>query len=122
MLPPERYADMLIERVKRHHSDVWMLNTGWVGGPYGVGERMSIAHTRAIVRAVLAGDLRGGSTHVDPIFGLQIPNRVPGVPREVLDTRDSWPDPEDYDRQATRLREMFEKNIHMIGKSASTAG
>src|SRR2546421_1997309 len=122
VLPPERYADMLIERVKRHHSDVWMLNTGWVGGPYGVGERMSIAHTRAIVRAVLAGDLRGGSTHVDPIFGLQIPNRVPGVPREVLDTRDSWPDPEDYDRQATRLREMFEKNIHMIGKSASTAG
>jgi phosphoenolpyruvate carboxykinase (ATP) len=99
-----------------------MLNTGWVGGPYGVGERMSIAHTRAIVRAILQGDLRGVSTHVDPVFGLQIPNRVPGVPREVLDTRDSWPDPEDYDRQAARLREMFDKNIRMIGKSASTAG
>jgi len=122
VLPPERYADMLIERVKRHHADVWMLNTGWVGGPYGVGERMSIAHTRAIVRAILQGDLRGVSTHVDPVFGLQIPNRVPGVPREVLDTRDSWPDPEDYDRQAARLREMFDKNIRMIGKSASTAG
>jgi len=53
VLPPERYADMLIERVTRHHSDVWMLNTGWVGGPYGVGQRMSIAHTRAIVRAVV---------------------------------------------------------------------
>jgi phosphoenolpyruvate carboxykinase (ATP) len=122
VLPPERYADMLIERVKRHHADVWMLNTGWVGGPYGVGERMSIAHTRAIVRAILQGDLRGGSTHVDPVFGLQIPNRVPGVPREVLDTRDSWPNPEDYDRQAARLRDMFEKNIHMIGKSGSAAG
>jgi phosphoenolpyruvate carboxykinase (ATP) len=122
VLPPERYADMLIERVKRHHVDVWMLNTGWVGGPYGVGERMSIAHTRAIVRAILIGDLRGASTHVDPVFGLQIPNRVPGVPREVLDTRDSWPNPDDYDRQAAKLRDMFDKNIGMIGKSASTAG
>ncbi len=122
VLPPERYADMLIERVKRHHADVWMLNTGWVGGPYGVGERMSIAHTRAIVRAVLNGDLRGVTTHVDPVFGLHIPNRVPGVPREVLDTRDSWPNSEDYDRQAIKLREMFERNIKSIGKSASSAG
>jgi phosphoenolpyruvate carboxykinase (ATP) len=122
VLPPERYADMLIERVKRHHADVWMLNTGWVGGSYGVGERMSIAHTRAIVRAILQGDLRGGSTHIDPVFGLQIPNRVPGVPREVLDTRDSWPNPEDYDRQAARLRDMFQNNIGMIGKNASAAG
>ena len=122
VLPPERYADMLIERVKRHHADVWMLNTGWVGGPYGVGERMSIAHTRAIVRGILQGDLRGGSTHIDPVFGLQIPNRVPGVPREVLDTRDSWPNPEDYDRQAAKLRDLFQKNIGMIGKSASAAG
>ena len=122
VLPPGRYADMLIERVKRHHADVWMLNTGWVGGPYGVGERMSIAHTRAIVRAVLDGDLRGVSTHVDRVFGLNIPNRVPGVPREVLDIRDSWPDADDYDRQAARLREMFEKNIHLVGESASAAG
>jgi phosphoenolpyruvate carboxykinase (ATP) len=83
---------------------------------------MSIAHTRAIVRAVLNGDLRGVSTHVDPIFGLHIPNRVPGVPREVLDTRDSWPNPEDYDRQAVKLRDMFEKNITMIGKSGSASG
>ena len=122
VLPPERYADMLVERVRRHHADVWMLNTGWVGGPYGVGERMSIARTRAIVRAILQGDLRGVTTHVDPVFGLQIPNRVPGVPREVLDTRDSWPNQEDYDRQAAKLRQMFEKNITMIGKSGSTAG
>ena len=122
VLPPERYADMLVERVRRHHADVWMLNTGWVGGPYGVGERMSIAHTRAIVRAIRQGDLRGVTTHVDPVFGLQIPNRVPGVPREVLDTRDSWPNAEDYDRQAAKLRQMFEKNITMIGKSGSTAG
>ncbi|HEV2140771.1 MAG TPA: phosphoenolpyruvate carboxykinase (ATP) [Candidatus Dormibacteraeota bacterium] len=122
VLPPERYADMLIDRVNKHHADVWMLNTGWVGGPYGVGERMSIAHTRAIVRAVLSGELHSVATHLDPVFGLKIPNRVPGVPREVLDTRDSWSNPDEYDRQAARLREMFESNIHQIGKNASAAG
>ncbi len=122
VLPPERYADMLIERVNRHNSDVWMLNTGWVGGPYGVGQRMSIAHTRAIVRAVVQGRLHGVATHNDPVFGLQIPDLVPDVPTEVLDPRATWTDPEAYDRQAKKLRAMFEENIHLIGKSASTAG
>ncbi|HYM67645.1 MAG TPA: phosphoenolpyruvate carboxykinase (ATP), partial [Patescibacteria group bacterium] len=122
VLPPERYADMLIERVKRPHADVWMLNTGWVGGPYGIGERMSIAHTRAIVHAVLEGKLRGVSTHEDPIFKLQIPDHVPHVPREVLDPRGGWPDPDDYDRQAAKLRWMFEENIQKIGSSTSTTG
>jgi phosphoenolpyruvate carboxykinase (ATP) len=122
VLPPERYADMLIERVNGHHSDVWMLNTGWVGGPYGVGQRMSIAHTRAIVRAVVQGRLHGVATHRDPIFGLQIPDLVPEVPTEVLDPRSTWADPEAYDRQAKKLRSMFEQNIRTIGKSGSTAG
>jgi phosphoenolpyruvate carboxykinase (ATP) len=122
VLPPDRYADMLIERVNRHNSDVWMLNTGWVGGPYGVGQRMSIAHTRAIVRAVVQGRLHGVATHTDPVFGLQIPDQVPDVPTEVLDPRATWTDPEAYDRQAKKLRAMFEENIHLIGKSASTAG
>ena len=122
VLPPERYADMLIERVNGHQADVWMLNTGWVGGPYGVGQRMSIAHTRAIVRAVVQGKLHGVPTHADPIFGLQIPDQVPDVPREVLDPRSTWSDPDAYDKQAKKLRAMFEENIHMIGKSASAAG
>jgi phosphoenolpyruvate carboxykinase (ATP) len=122
VLPPERYADMLIERVNGHHSDVWMLNTGWVGGPYGVGQRMSIAHTRAIVRAVVQGMLHGVTTHRDPVFGLQIPDQVPDVPTEVLDPRSTWADPEAYDRQAIKLRAMFEHNIRNIGKSGSTAG
>src|SRR4030088_3086194 len=120
VLPPERYADMLIDRVTRHHSDVWMLNTGWVGGPYGVGHRMSIAHTRAIVRAVVQGRLHDVTTHVDPVFGLQIPDQVPDVPAEVLDPRSTWDEPEAYDRQAKKLRAMFEENIHNIGKSGST--
>jgi len=119
---PNTYADMLIERVQKHDAQVWMLNTGWVGGPYGVGERISIAHTRAIVSAVVEGKLREVSTHRDPVFGVEIPDQVPGVPAEVLDPRSAWPNPEDYDRQAAKLRAMFESNIHMIGKSASTAG
>jgi phosphoenolpyruvate carboxykinase (ATP) len=82
---------------------------------------MSIAHTRTIVRAILQGDLRGAATHVDPVFRLQIPNGVPER-RARCSTRASWPDPEDYDRQAAKLRGMFDKNIGMIGKSASTAG
>ena len=122
VLPPETYADMLIERVNRRHAQVWMLNTGWVGGPYGVGERMSIAHTRAIVRAVVQGKLRDVPTHVDPVFGLRIPDHVPEVPDGVLDPRGSWSDPAAYDRQANKLRTMFEKNIHAVGTSASTGG
>ena len=122
VLPPERYADMLIDRVNKHQADVWMLNTGWVGGPYGVGQRMSIAHTRAIVRAVVQGKLHGVPTHRDPIFGLQIPDLVPDVPREVLDPRSTWSDPDAYDEQARKLKAMFEENIHLIGKSASAAG
>jgi phosphoenolpyruvate carboxykinase (ATP) len=122
VLPPERYADMLIDRVRNHQADVWMLNTGWVGGPYGVGQRMSIAHTRAIVRAVVQGRLHGVPTHRDPIFSLQIPDQVPDVPREVLDPRSTWSDPDAYDKQAKKLKAMFEENIHLIGKSASAAG
>jgi len=108
--------------VRRHGTSVWMLNTGWVGGPYGVGQRMSIAHTRAIVRAVVQGKLHGMTSHPDPIFGLEIPDQVPEVPTEVLDPRATWADPDAYDRQAKKLRAMFEENIHLIGKSASTAG
>jgi phosphoenolpyruvate carboxykinase (ATP) len=113
---------MLIDRVNRHKAQVWMLNTGWVGGPYGVGKRMSIAHTRAIVSAVVANTLRDVPTHVDPIFGLHIPDRVPAVPSEVLDPRGAWADPDAYDRQALKLRRLFEENIHSIGKNAATAG
>jgi phosphoenolpyruvate carboxykinase (ATP) len=71
---------------------------------------------------VVEGRLRDIPTHVDPIFGLHIPDRVSGVPAEVLDPRDAWPDPEGYDRQALKLRRLFEENIHSIGKNASTAG
>jgi phosphoenolpyruvate carboxykinase (ATP) len=122
VLHADTYADMLIERVNRHRAQVWMLNTGWVGGPHGVGERISIAHTRAIVRAVVEGRLRGVPTRVDPVFGVQVPVEVPGVPAEVLDPRAAWSDPAAYDRQAARLKAMFDENITQIGKGESAAG
>ena len=119
---PDTYADMLIERVNRHGAQVWMLNTGWVGGPYGTGERISIAHTRAIVRAVVEGRLAGVGTHRDPVFGVEIPDSVPGVPAEVLDPRRAWPDAAAYDRQAARLREMFDANYRTVREGGDAAG
>ena len=119
---PETYADMLLERVRRHDAQVWMLNTGLVGGPHGVGSRISIAHTRAIVRAVVEGRLRDVPTRRDPIFGVHVPESVPGIPAEVLDPRGAWPDPDEYDRQARQLKAMFDENIGRIGQAASAAG
>jgi phosphoenolpyruvate carboxykinase (ATP) len=122
VLPPETYAGMLLERVRRHHAQVWMLNTGWVGGPPGVGERISIAHTRAIVRAVVEGKLGDVETWRDPVFGLDVPVSVQGVPSEVLNPRGSWPDTAAYDRAAQHLKAMFEANIDRIGETDSGAG
>jgi len=122
VLHAEAYADMLIDRVHRHGAQVWMVNTGWIGGPHGVGERISIAHTRSIVRAVVEGRLRDASVRVDPVFGVQVPVDVPGVPVEVLDPRAAWSDAAAYDRQAARLKAMFDENITRIGESDSSAG
>jgi phosphoenolpyruvate carboxykinase (ATP) len=122
VLPPETYSQMLLERVSRHDARVWMVNTGWVGGASGVGERISIAHTRAIVRAVVEGRLREVETRRDPVFGVHVPVRVPGVPAEVLDPRGSWPDPDAYDRQARLLKSMFDDNITRIGETDASAG
>jgi phosphoenolpyruvate carboxykinase (ATP) len=93
-----------------------------VGGAYGIGQRISIAHTRAIVRAVVEGRLKDVPTRPDPVFEVGIPERVPDVPEHVLRPRDAWPDPEEYDRQAVRLRSMFDDNYQHLGESASEAG
>jgi phosphoenolpyruvate carboxykinase (ATP) len=122
VLPPDTYADMLIERVKRHGAQVWMLNTGLVGGPHGVGDRISIAHTRAIVRAVVEGRLRDVPTRRDPVFGVHVPAAVPDVPAEVLDPRGAWPEPDEYDRQARQLKAMFDDNIGRISHTEPAAG
>ena len=122
VLPPDSYAEMLLERVDRHAASVWMINTGWVGGPPGVGSRISIEHTRAIVRAIVEGRLEAVGTHRDPVFGLNIPDAVPQVPAEILDPRGSWPKPEDYDRQALKLKDMFEEYHRTFRERGASAG
>jgi phosphoenolpyruvate carboxykinase (ATP) len=112
VLPPIEYAKLLGERIDQHQVDVWLVNTGWSGGPYGVGERMDIEVTRAIVRAALAGTLRTIPTRHDAIFNLEVPLRCPDVPDEVLDPRRTWADPALYELQAAKLAEMFRTNFN----------
>jgi len=110
-LPPMTYARLLGEKIDQHGADVWLVNTGWSGGPYGTGERMSIAYTRAIVSAVLNGDLAQVETRPDPVFGFQVPLHCPGVPDEVLVPRNTWADKAAYDTTAHSLVERFRANF-----------
>ena len=110
-LPPGTYATMLGERIARHGAKVWLLNTGWTGGPHGEGHRMKLAHTRAMVRAILAGKLDRVKTRTDPVFGLAVPTGVPQVPDNVLDPRGTWADPKRYDAQAAKMAGMFRENF-----------
>jgi phosphoenolpyruvate carboxykinase (ATP) len=110
-LPPATYSGMLSQRTRKHETRCYLVNTGWSGGPYGVGERIDIAATRAIVRAAIAGELDGVETREDPFFGLHVPVEVPGVPQEILDPRATWGDPDAYDEQARRLTNLFQANF-----------
>ena len=112
---PTKYAEMLGQLIDQHGSDVWLVNTGWSGGPYGVGSRMKISYTRAMVRALLSGALANTPTTQDPIFGLHIPTDVAGVPADVLNPRKTWSDGAAYDAQARKLAEMFRKNFEKFG-------
>jgi phosphoenolpyruvate carboxykinase (ATP) len=118
-LHPTVYASLLREKLKRHGADVWLINTGWSGGPYGVGKRMSLAVTRAIVTAVLNGDLKGAQTVADPVFGLHVPVSVPGVPADVLDPRSTWSDPAAYDAKALELAQKFKDNFKKYADQAA---
>jgi phosphoenolpyruvate carboxykinase (ATP) len=110
-LPPGRYAQMLRDKLLRLKTPVWLVNTGWTGGAYGVGRRMPLEWTRTLVRAALAGTLDGVGTNPDPVFGVHVPELCPGVPNEALKPKSSWSDPFAYDRQAAMLAEMFKKNF-----------
>ncbi len=110
-LHPQKYAALLGKRLAEHGTSVWLINTGWSGGPYGVGERIKIPHTRAMVNAVLDGKLDAVPTRLDPIFGLQIPQSCPDVPEGILDPRSTWPDGAAYDAQAHKLAGMFQANF-----------
>ncbi len=110
-LPPLRYAEMLGERLDRHDSDVWLVNTGWTGGPYGQGHRVKLAHTRAIVSAILSGQLGNVPCRQEAFFGLAIPDHCPGVPTEILDPRSTWRDPERFDQAARWLAGEFMRRL-----------
>lgn len=116
-LPPRRYAEMLGERLDRHAPDVWLVNTGWSGGPYGEGHRIALTHTRAIVTAILAGQLARATFHTEPHLGLAIPDDCPGAPSEILDPRETWRDPERYDRAAGRLAEAFRRGLAEVDRT-----
>jgi phosphoenolpyruvate carboxykinase (ATP) len=118
---PGEYARMLMDRLERFDVPVWLVNTGWTGGPYGTGERMNIAHTRNMVRAAIEGKLEGVETVEDPVFRLQVPVRVPGVPDDVLHPRDTWQDTAGYDRTARRLAAMFHVNFAKYAEGVSEA-
>jgi phosphoenolpyruvate carboxykinase (ATP) len=111
MLRPNDYGRLLGQKIRQHQPNVWLVNTGWTGGAYGVGHRISIQHTRAIVHAALEGKLDDGAFEEDPIFGVQIPTRVPDVPTEVLNPRNAWADKDAYDEAARGLARRFRKNF-----------
>jgi phosphoenolpyruvate carboxykinase (ATP) len=113
-LPPTVYAGLLGERIAAREVAVWLVNTGWTGGPFGVGKRMEIGHTRSLIRAALAGQLDDVPTVRDPVFGVEVPQSCPGVPTEVLTPRRTWENPEAYDAQATRLAGMFAANFEQF--------
>jgi phosphoenolpyruvate carboxykinase (ATP) len=116
-LAPGTYARMLGEKIARHGARVWLVNTGWSGGPYGVGKRMEIGHTRAMIRAALSGALDSVSGQKDPVFNLEIPSACPGVPASVLRPRDTWTSGADYDEQARKLARMFRDNFRTFESS-----
>lgn len=110
-LPATKYAEMLGEKIDEHNVQVFLVNTGWTGGEYGVGSRMKLSYTRAMVRAAISGKLNDVETKQDGIFGLHIPTAIEGVPSEVLDPREAWKDKEAYDQKARYLADLFKENF-----------
>jgi phosphoenolpyruvate carboxykinase (ATP) len=118
-LNPNVYAKLLGEKIAKHNAKVWLVNTGWTGGPYGVGQRMAIVHTRAMIAAALAGRLDGVSYRKDPVFNVDVPTTCPGVPDGVLDPRSTWSSPQAYDEQAGKLARLFVENFKTFEKDVA---
>ncbi|HZU00267.1 MAG TPA: phosphoenolpyruvate carboxykinase (ATP) [Ktedonobacteraceae bacterium] len=124
-LRPGEYANLLRERIEKHHVRCYLINTGWSGGPYGVGQRININYTRSIVRAAISGALDNVETFTDPIFGLHIPTSCPDVPNDILVPRNTWADKDAYDKQAAHLAERFKKNFTqftLVGDDVRSVG
>ncbi|MDQ3986254.1 MAG: phosphoenolpyruvate carboxykinase (ATP) [Actinomycetota bacterium] len=118
-LPPSAYAEMLGERIQKHGARVFLVNTGWTGGPYGVGRRMDLGYTRAMIKAATAGGLDGVETRRHPVFNLDIPMSCPDVPAEILDPKTTWSDEEAYEDKARELARMFTDNFERFADSVA---
>ena len=116
---PTRYAELLAEKIRQHDANSWLINTGWSGGPFGVGKRVKLAYTRAIVDAIHNGTLKNAPTKTDPVFGLQVPVECPGVPAEILIPRKTWNDESEYDKSRLRLAGLFQDNFATYADVAS---
>jgi len=121
-LPPKVYAEMLGRRLREHQAQCWLVNTGWQGGPYGVGKRMSLPYTRAMVNALVEGKLADVEFEIEPSFGFTIPKSVPGVPSELLNPRNSWKDKTAYDKMAADLSARFAKNFEQFDAPPEVRG
>jgi phosphoenolpyruvate carboxykinase (ATP) len=121
-LPATRYAEMLGKKIDEHNAQVFLVNTGWTGGEYGVGNRMKLAFTRAMVQAALEGELSNVETVKDEVFGLDIPVHVPGVPDEVLQPRKTWSDENAYESKAKELAHKFNENFNKFSQVAEEIG
>jgi len=121
VLHPGVYADLLGKHMAEHNAACWLVNTGWSGGPYGVGQRMKIKYTRAMIRAILNGSLAQTATTPDPIFGVNVPVSCPDVPNEVLQPRNTWEDKDAYDASAKDLARRFNENFKKYEAGVSEA-
>ena len=118
-LHPTQYAEMLGQKMKQFTVNVWLINTGWTGGVFGVGTRMKLAYTRAMITAALEGKLDKVAYTTDPVFGLSIPNEVPNVPSEILNPRNTWTDKNAYDKKANDLATQFNNNFKQYADFAN---
>jgi phosphoenolpyruvate carboxykinase (ATP) len=118
---PARYAEMLAERLHKHRAQAWLVNTGWSGGAHGTGQRIALAHTRAIIDAIHSGELAAVPAHEESVFGLAIPESVPGVPQRILQPENAWPDAAAHRRAADKLAGLFHQNFRQYADLASPA-
>jgi phosphoenolpyruvate carboxykinase (ATP) len=116
---PSKYAELLADKMKHHQANAWLVNTGWSGGAYGVGSRMKLKLTRAIINAIHSGELAGVETVIDPIFGVAVPTSCPGVPSEVLIPRNTWEVKTSFDDTARKLAKLFQDNFEKYAEGAS---
>ena len=118
-LHPGQYAEMLGNKMKENNVNVWMINTGWSGGPYGTGNRIKLNYTRAMITAALEGKLAGTNYEADPVFGFMVPAECPGVPSDVLKPRNTWADKAEYDVKARNLAQQFIKNFEKYARGVN---